>query len=707
MRVPVSWLQDHLSWDQPLEEFARALTQSGLEVEEIDRWSEGGAHDLVPVTKVTSNRGDLLSIVGVARHAAATVGGTRFPSEVVLPLAGPPAADDVAVQIDDPVGCPRYSAMLVRGVKVGESPAWMKERLAAAGMRPINSVVDCTNYVMLELGQPLHAFDAQLLAKDGQGRTRIIVRRAAPGEKLVTLDGQERALQPGDVVIADPKGAVALAGVMGGQSSEVMPSTMDVLIESAHFDPVAIRKTSQRLGLASEASYRFERVVDPGGTVRAAERCAQLMVETAGGEMAEGAVDEWPGRREPLVLRLRPSRANALLGTSLAPEVMAEYLRRLDMEVQSEETQTGEPVLRVTVPTFRPDIEREVDLVEEVLYVHGYDTVEGTLPGGVTHSGVYTERQRKRQRLGELLRAAGLCETMNASMIHPEDLTRVGWPQDAPERRMFLLQRPTDEGLSAMRTTLIPSLLAAAERNASQRVAEVAMYEIDRVFLPSEDGQASEEPLRAGLLVMGNVLGSRWNTPVEVGVADFYLLKGIVQQTLDAMGVAGVTWERGEHATFRPGHCAAVKTEGQQLGVVGEVAPQVQEAFDLPRNAFVAELDADLILDHAALHRPHQHLPRYPAALRDLAIVLEDTDACSAARVEQVVREAAGELLVSVEPFDEFRNDELRREGKRSLALSLEFRAPDRTLTDDEVNALMAKITDAVVSRLGARRREA
>jgi phenylalanyl-tRNA synthetase beta chain len=701
MRVPYSWLKDYYAWDGEIEDLARRLTQSGLEVEEIEQWSEGGAEDQVLITKVTSNRGDLLSIVGLARHAAATVGGTRFPLEFSLPPAGPPAADEVVVQIDDPIGCPRYSAMLVRGVKIGESPDWMKERLAAAGMRPISNVVDCTNYVMFELGQPLHAFDAQLLGRDEQGRTKIIVRRAAPGEKLLTLDGQERPLEPTDVVIADPRGAVALAGVMGGQSSEVIESTMDVLIESAHFDPVAIRKTSQRLGLISEASHRFERTVDPGGTVRAAERCAELMVETAGGEVAEGVVDEFPGRREPLVLELRPSRANALLGTDLSTEMMAEYLRRLDMETTVAEP-GDEALLRVTVPTFRPDLEREVDLVEEVLYVHGYDTVQGTLPGKVTHSGMYTERQRKRRRLGELLRAGGLCESINVSMVHPEDLTRIGLPEDAPERRMFMLQRPTDEGLSAMRTTLFPSLLGAAERNANQRVTDVALYEIDPVFLPSEDGQAPQEPLRVALLVMGNVLNSRWNTPPEVGVADFYLLKGIVQQTLDAMGVTGVTWEPGAHPTFRPGHCAEVKVEGQRLGVVGEVAARVQEEFDLPRKTFLAELDADLILDCATLFCPYEHLARYPAALRDLAIVVADTDECSAARVEEVIREAGGELLVAAEPFDVFVNEERLGQGNRSIAFSLEFRAPDRTLTDDEVNTRMAAITQALVGKLGA-----
>jgi len=707
MRVPYSWLQEFLQWDGPLAEFARRLTMSGVEVEEIEEWTEGEARDSVLVTKVTPNRGDLLSLIGLARHAAATLGAVRFPSEVSLPAPGPSVADDVAVEIADPVGCPRYSAMLVRGVLIGESPPWMRERLAAAGMRPINNVVDCTNYVMWELGQPLHAFDAQLLANDERGRAKIIVRRAAPGETLVSIDEQERVLEPSDVVIADPEKAVALAGVMGGHETEVNPNTVDVLIESAHFDRVAIRKTAQRLGMNTEASHRFERVVDPEGTVRAAQRCAQLMVETAGGEVADGVVDAYPGKWEPLTLELRIARANALLGTDISADAMADYLRALDMEV----AWVGQPApekarLQVTVPSFRPDVEREVDLVEEVAIVHGYEDIQGALPGAVTSSGVYSERQRKVRRLGELLRSAGLCETINLAMIHPDDLTRIGLPEDAPERRMLQLQRATDEGLSAMRTTLMPQLLMAAQRNANQRLTDVALYETNRVFIPADSGGLPDEALRVAMVIMGSLLDHRWNTPDDAGVADLYLLKGIIQQALDGMGVTGVSWKPGQHPTFRPGHCATIEADGQYLGVAGEVSAEVQEEFSLPRKAFLAELDADLILERGALYRPHHPLPRYPAALRDLAIVVEDTDEYAADRLAEAIRAAGAPLLAAVEPFDVFVDERRLGPGKRSVAFSLAFRAPDRTLTDDEVNERMQSIVRVVTEDLKATIRE-
>lgn len=707
MRVPYSWLREFLDWDDALEEFARRLTMSGVEVEQIDGWAEGDARDAVLITKVTANRGDLLSLVGLARHAAATLRARRFPLEFTLSATGPPVEHDVAVETADPVGCPRYSAMLVRGVLIGDSPPWMQERLAAAGMRPINNVVDCTNYVMWELGQPLHAFDAQLLATDDQGRATIVVRRAHPGEKLVSIDGQERILDPADVVIADPEKAVALAGVMGGQETEVNPKTMDVLIESAHFDRVAIRRTAQRLVMDTEASHRFERVVDPEGTVRAAQRCAQLMVETAGGEVAEGVVDVYPGQRKPVALELRVARANALIGIDIAPDIMADYLRALDMDVSRAEASTPEePRLHVVVPSFRPDIEREVDLVEEVAIVHGYESIQGSLPGAITSSGMYTARQRKLRRLGELLREAGLCETINLAMVQPSDLTRIALPEDAPERNMLQLQRATDEGLSALRTTLMPQLLSAAERNANQRVTDVGLYEIDRVFLPSEGKDAPDELLRLAIALMGSFLDSRWNTPAAVGVADFYLLKGIIQQTLDGMGLTGVAWQPSQHPTFRRGHCAAIEANGELLGIAGEVSSKVQEEFSLPRKAFLAELDVELVLEQADLYRPHHPLPRYPAALRDLAIVVDDTEEYPVARVSEAIRQAGAPLLAAVEPFDVFVDENRLGHGKRSIAFSLEFRASDRTLTDEEVNQRMDYIIHAITEDLGATIRE-
>ncbi|MGQ9732415.1 MAG: phenylalanine--tRNA ligase subunit beta, partial [Candidatus Zipacnadales bacterium] len=607
----------------------------------------------------------------------------------------------------DPIGCPRYTALLVRGIKVSDSPAWMQRRLQAAGIRPISNVVDCTNYVMWELGQPLHAFDAQLLAKDEQGRAKIIVRRAKARERFISLDDQERLLEDTDVVIADPTQAVALAGIMGGANSEVSEDTVDVLIESAHFNPILNRKTALRLGMDTEATYRFQRIVDPEGTLRAALRCAQLLVETAGGELAAGHVDVYPGKRELLQLALRPARANAILGIEIPPERMADYLRRLDMEVTYE---PGQP-LRVTVPSFRPDIEREIDLIEEIAIVHGYENIPSTLPSIVKEAGGLNERQRLRARLGELLRAAGLCETINLAMIDPKELHRLGFSADAPEWNMIGLQRPTDEGLSALRRTLMVSLLQAAEHNANQRVTDVALYEIDRVFIPVDERCSPptpqvQEQLRLGVLITGSLLRSRWNATDEMSRANFYTLKGILEEVLEGMGISDLRWVRGAHPTFRPGHCAQLLLAGQPIGVVGEVAAEVQSRFNLAGKTYLAELDAEAILTHATLHRPYRALMRYPAALRDLAVVVDDTDECAAANLADTMREAGGELLVAVEPFDVFIDPQRLGEGKRSIAFSLTFQSPDRTLTDEEINALMERIICALASNHGAVLRE-
>ncbi|MBM3499728.1 MAG: phenylalanine--tRNA ligase subunit beta [Armatimonadetes bacterium] len=705
MRVPYSWLRDYLVWDGSVEELAHRLTLSGAEVEEIAVWTDGEAEDRVLCTKLTANRGDLLSVYGLARHAAATLGVERLPFDPNLPPVGPPAEEDIAVEIADPIGCPRYTALLVRGVKVGPSPRWMQERLLAAGLRPISNIVDCTNYVMWELGQPLHAFDAALPAKDGQGRAKIIVRRAEPGERFISLDDQERLLQDTDVVIADPQQAIALAGVMGGANSEVGESTVDVLIESAHFDPVLNRKTSLRLGMETEATYRFQRTVDPEGTLRAARRCAQLIVETAGGELAAGEVDVYPGRKAPITVSLRPDRANAILGADIPADTMAEYLRRLDMAVEGPAGEHGAAGLRVTVPSFRPDVEREIDLIEEIAIVHDYNRIPATVPGVIDEAATLTERQRLRVRLRELLRSSGLCETINLTMIDPRDLDRLGLPADAPERQMLTLQRSTEEGLSGLRRTLLPGLLQAAEHNANQRVADIALYEIDRVFVPQGNG-APAERLQVGVLIAGSLLNNRWNVPPEAELADFYALKGIVQDALEGLGVSGVTWAPGAHPTFRPGHCAEVRIGEASIGYAGEVAAQVQAEFSLPAKAYVAELDLETIFDHATPYRLYRPLSRYPAALRDLAIVVYDSDACSAAALAATMREAGGELLAAVEPFDVFVDPQRLGEGKRSIAFSLSFQSVERTLTDEEVNEAMARVTEALARQFGATVRE-
>ncbi|HUS80526.1 MAG TPA: phenylalanine--tRNA ligase subunit beta, partial [Armatimonadota bacterium] len=476
MRVPYTWLMEYLDTDIAPEELAEALTMGGLEVEEVRDWTseDGSASDLVLITKITANRGDLLSMVGVARHAAAVLGvGASLPSFSIPETDEPARAEtdlelgDARITLQSVEGCPRYSALRISGVRVGPSPEWLAHRLEAAGLRPINNVVDATNYVLWELGQPLHAFDHRLIV-----RGHIIVRQAEDGEKLVTIDETARTLTPDDLVIADPKGAVALAGIMGGVESEMRDRTTDVLIESAHFNPTMIRRTAMRLGMSTEASYRFERHVDANLTLPALARAGELVLATAGGQIVGPAIDVCARAFEPLTIELRPERTNRVLGTDIPAAVQAELLERIGMGVQPGER------LRVTVPTARWDVEREVDLIEEVAIVHGYNNIATTLPGAPAAPGLLTHRQRLVRRVREVMRAAGLCENVSFSMMGAADLDALCLAPDCDERNALRLRDPLAADEDLLRTTLLPAILDAARYNARQRVRDVALFDV-------------------------------------------------------------------------------------------------------------------------------------------------------------------------------------------------------------------------------------
>jgi phenylalanyl-tRNA synthetase beta chain len=690
MRVPYSWLKQLLPGLPAAEELARVLTMGGLEVEEVRAWAPegGGPEERVLLTKVTANRGDLLSMIGVARHAAALLGLEFTPPVPPLHLLGEIARDSrqavagaVTVEIADPVGCPRYSGLLLTGVAIAPSPEWLQHRLEAAGVRAINNVVDATNYLCWELGQPMHAFDFRFLEKG-----HIIVRRARPGEQVMLIDESVPALTEQDVVIADPLGAVALAGVMGGRDSQVRETTTAVLLEAAHFDPTAIRKTSLRLGMSTEASYRFERHVDPNLTLPALARAAQMIGEMAGGEVPGPAVDVAARDFSPRQVSLRPARCNALLGTDLSAAQMSDYLRRLGCEVEE-----GEP-LRVSVPTARWDVEREVDLIEEVAIVHGYGNIPETLPGRLQRSGRLTREQRIARKAGEVLRECGFNETLSFSMMCPADLEKLRCVPEARERRMLPLLNPLAADSAVMRTTLLPALLSAVAYNQRQRVRDVALYEINPVFLAREEGELPQEEPRVAGILTGSPFTSTWNLPADTAQPDFYWLKGLVEQFLSALGLTDCRIEPAEHPSFAAGACARAIRGEWLLGLLGEVAAEVAEAYDLEGPVYAFELDFGAITAAANLARQYRPLPRFPAALRDVAVAVPDTDDFSAAALADEIRRAAGEYVESVRAFDLYINPERLGAGRKSLAFELVFRVPDRTLTDAEVDQAMANV---------------
>jgi len=692
MRVPVEWLTEYVDVGASADELAERLTMAGLEVEEIAVVtpgelvrSGGTADDLdsrVMITKITPNRGDWLSMIGVAREASAITGSDfRLPDPKADGVA-PDAGSLIKISIQDPDLCRRYAGMVVRNVTIEPSPEWMKNRLIRAGMRPINNVVDITNYVMLELGQPLHAFDCDLLA----GR-EIIVRRAREGETMTSIDGVPRRLEPGMLVIADRDRAVAIAGVMGGTQTEVNPSTKHILIESANFDAVSIRKTSKALGMVTESSYRFERSVDPGITDVAARRAAELMRELADGEIAHGIVDVFPGKAEPRVVELRPDRVNWLLGTDLDAEDMVRCLRALKIPA------TFNGSIAVTVPTFRPDIEREADVIEEIARIYGYENIGAALPsaplqGHDSDSGRFVERLRAD------LMACGMQEVLTHSLTDPGSVEITGMGD-----QVLLLRNPLSEEISRLRTMLAPNLLQVIARNQAAGAKHIAVFEIGKVYRQRQKGEIGEFRSAAGAMI-GSQWASAWNLSKEAMEADFYLAKGALESLLRNLGIADPGFAPVEHPLLHPTRAARVAVAGVEIGLLGEASPEVRERLDIRGRPCLFEIDLDRLtglVPGAASYKP---LPRFPALYRHLAIVV-GRDA-SYADVRQAIIELGGAIVEAVDLLDVYTGPQVGG-GERNLALSLVFRSPERTLTDEEVNGVLDSIRDTLASAFGAR----
>jgi phenylalanyl-tRNA synthetase beta chain len=682
MRVPLSWLQEFVPIESDVDKIAHTLEMAGLGVEGIEEFEGDVVFDL----EVTPNRGDWLSVYGVARELAAMLNLPLKPLTISVPETEADISEFAKVRIDAPDLCPRYSARLVLGVTVTESPDWLKRRLEACGVRPINNIVDITNYVLFELGQPLHAFDFDTL----HGR-QIIVRRAKDGEFIYTLDEVRRELDSSMLVIADADRPVALAGIMGGLETAISPFTKNVLIESAHFTPSGIRKTARKLGMRTESSYRFERWVDPSGTVRAADRAAQLMAEIAGGKVCKGVIDVYPNPIEPAQVSVRTERVRKLLGIDISTEEIAAMLKRLQFEVKVD----GE-VVHCLVPTFRNDIRREADLIEEVARLYGYDQIPMTLPKGIAPRAGESPRRRLENEIRQFLTRLGLQEIVTLSLTTPE--TERMWGIDAKEGTLEL-RNPLTQDHTIARTSLLPSVLSVVSHNFRNGVRNVWVFELGKVYRHGKVGEmASIEPRRLCIAITGNCYPVRWNLPEETGQADFFALKGIVERLLDWLGIEGISFERGEHPTLHPYRTAIVKVKGETVGVLGEVHPKWRQQNDLPQPVFIAELDLESLTAQAKLERKFRPLPTFPSTQRDIAVVMpEDFDA---AKVLELIKRVGGELVEEASVFDEYRGAPIP-EGHRSVGFTITLRAKDRTLSSDEADQIVQQIKAAIQTELG------
>lgn len=651
-----------------------------------------GLDDVIFELELTPNRGDCMSMIGVAREVAAIFNRSLIMPRLELDEIPPSTEDRVRVDIEEPGLCRRYVARLLKNVRIGPSPAWMQQRLRAAGVRPINNVVDVTNYVMMELGQPLHAFDYHKI-KDGH----IIVRRATAGELMYTLDKDERKLSADMLVIADPGGPVAVAGVMGGLDSEVTDQTKVVLLESAYFNPVSVRRTSRNLGLRSESSSRFEKGIDITGCKRAADRAARLLAEMRAAEVVAVVVDNYPEPAVEKTILLRPDRVSHLLDLPLTAPEIKDLLTRLQFKV--EEDDRG---LLVTVPGHRPDVGIEADLIEEVARLYGFNHVPNTLPSGTITQGGRTSAQLLVQKVKRFLARGGFSEVVTYSFVSPRVFDLLGIPGDSHYRRVVALQNPLSEEQSVMRTLLYPNLLDILQRNSNRQVKDGAVFELGRLFYPREGELLPEEVSSLAAAVTGSTPGG-WNTrPV---LMDFYYLKGVLNALLEYVGVRDIAYiPATDIPGFHPGRTATVFSGDRRLGVIGELHPDVQEAYDLSQPVILFELNFDVLVDVAGQPRQYVPLPKFPAVVRDLAVVVQ-RDIPAGDIIKRIYQAADPAILRGVQVFDVYSGKQVE-EGKRSIAFTLKFQAGDRTLTDEEVNQQTGAIMRVLEREFGATLRQ-
>ena len=620
--------------------------------------------------EITSNRPDCFSVIGLARETAVTFGR---PYEIKTPVvkgSGGNVNDiaKVTVKSDD---CLRYAARVIKNVKIAESPKWLKDRLHLSGIRSINNIVDITNYVLLEYGQPMHAFNLEDL-EDGE----IVVRKAENNEKITTLDGEERQLDSSMLVICDKHKPVCVAGVMGGENSEVRETSDAILFECATFDGPCVRLAAKKLGLRTEASSRYEKGLDVNNVIPALNRACELVEMLGAGEVVDGTIDVVNCEYKPTKIELRPDKINAFLGTDISRDEMVKILTSLEFKIDGD---------TITVPSFRPDVLREADVAEEVARIYGYNNIKSTPLRGETTRVIKPANQVVEEIVHNCLVAHGLYETLTFSFIGPKLIEQIN-TNDEKLKKAVVIKNPLGEDTSIMRTTLIPSVMSTLALNHARRNDSAKIYELANVYIPVEGEKLPDEHKNITIGMYGG--------------CDFYDMKGIVEELLDALKIKDADYvPETENTTFHPGRCANLVKDGKKIGVFGEVHPTVSKNFGMDTRVYICELDLNTLISFYSDSVKYKQLPKYPAVSRDIAMLIDDN--INVSKIEKIIKKNAGNILEGYTLFDVYKGSQIP-EGKKSVAYSVTFRADDRTLTDDEISAVFDKILAGLKEQLGA-----
>lgn len=620
--------------------------------------------------EITSNRPDCFSVIGLARETAVTFGR---PYEIKTPVvkgSGGNVNDiaKVTVKSDD---CLRYAARVIKNVKIAESPKWLKDRLHLSGIRSINNIVDITNYVLLEYGQPMHAFNLEDL-EDGE----IVVRKAEDNEKITTLDGEERQLDSSMLVICDKHKPVCVAGVMGGENSEVRETSDAILFECATFDGPCVRLAAKKLGLRTEASSRYEKGLDVNNVIPALNRACELVEMLGAGEVVDGTIDVVNCEYKPTKIELRPDKINAFLGTDISRDEMVKILTSLEFKIDGD---------TITVPSFRPDVLREADVAEEVARIYGYNNIKSTPLRGETTRVIKPANQVVEEIVHNCLVAHGLYETLTFSFIGPKLIEQIN-TNDEKLKKAVVIKNPLGEDTSIMRTTLIPSVMSTLALNHARRNDSAKIYELANVYIPVEGEKLPDEHKNITIGMYGG--------------CDFYDMKGIVEELLDALKIKDADYvPETENTTFHPGRCANLVKDGKKIGVFGEVHPTVSKNFGMDTRVYICELDLNTLISFYSDSVKYKQLPKYPAVSRDIAMLIDDN--INVSKIEKIIKKNAGNILEGYTLFDVYKGSQIP-EGKKSVAYSVTFRADDRTLTDDEISAVFDKILAGLKELLGA-----